>query len=277
MNYEVIAQNIRQDLKMYLHAFSNLKSLVIGVSGGIDSAICCALARPVCDEMGVKLIGRSLPIETNKEDELNRARNIGEHFCHDFKEIPLGFNATWNAIIQNDDVVVDHEQTTEEFVKETLIRKGNLKARMRMIYLYDLAHKNKGMVLSTDNYTEYLLGFFTLHGDHNDYGMCQMMFKTEVYDLATYIANNECRGDSTDAIMDCVRAIPTDGLGISDGGDLDQIGVDSYDEVDKRLIMYINDNKEIVNCPVIERHRKTEFKRKWPIYTPRDIIIKSAT
>jgi len=66
-----------------------------------------------------------------------------------------------------------------------------MKARIRMILLYDLAGGNDGMVLSTDNYTEYLLGFWTLHGDVGDFGMIQSLWKTEVYDMVEWIRDNE--------------------------------------------------------------------------------------
>jgi NAD+ synthase len=271
MKYDVVARNIRQDLKMYLQAFSNLKSLVIGVSGGIDSAICCALARPVCDEMGVKLIGRSLPMASNKADEIHRANRIGETFCHDYKEVQLGFNDTYHALNILEDKVVDNVEST----KDKAIRLGNIKARMRMIFLYDLAQQNKGMVLSTDNYTELMLSYFTLHGDVGDYGMIQNIYKTEVYELATFIANDECGDIGADALMACVYATPTDGLGITDS-DLEQIGANSYEEVDEVLRCHFNDNSKYTDHPVIIRHHKTSFKRTNPYNIERNIVIKNA-
>ncbi len=88
MNYEIVAKNIRAELKSYLQT-SGLKSLVLGISGGIDSTLCVALAKPVCDELGVKLIGRSITIESNKDDERHRADLVGNAFCHDYKEVNL--------------------------------------------------------------------------------------------------------------------------------------------------------------------------------------------
>ena len=67
-----IIKNIRANLKMYIEDHG-IKSLVLGISGGIDSALCAALARPVCDELGIPLIGRSIPISTNTSDERDRA------------------------------------------------------------------------------------------------------------------------------------------------------------------------------------------------------------
>jgi NH3-dependent NAD+ synthetase len=87
-NYSDMVGKIRQILKDYI-VKQNLKSLVLGVSGGIDSALVAALAKPVCDELNIKLIGRSLPCGTNTQDEIDRAKNVGELFCHDFREIDL--------------------------------------------------------------------------------------------------------------------------------------------------------------------------------------------
>ena len=85
---ETSIKNIRGELKNYLIG-NKIKSLVIGVSGGIDSCLCVALARPVCQELNIPLIGRSLPISTNAPDELERAQLTGKVFCDDFKEVNL--------------------------------------------------------------------------------------------------------------------------------------------------------------------------------------------
>lgn len=56
-------------------------------------------------------------------------------------------------------------------------------ARCRMMYLYDIASRHKGLVMSTDNQTEYQLGFWTIHGDVGDFDPIQDLWKTEVYEL----------------------------------------------------------------------------------------------
>lgn len=249
-NCEDIVSKIRNLLKKYIEK-NSIKSLIIGVSGGIDSALCCALAKPVCDSLNVPLIGRSLPIFSNKYDEILRAKNIGEILCSDFKEIYK---------LQDTSISFPLEGIFEKDDFDQKIRIGNLKARLRMIYLYDLAYKNKGMVLSTDNLTEFLLGFWTLHGDVGDYGMIQSFWKTEVYQISKYLKEKE----KINVLQDCIDAIPTDGLGISNS-DLDQIKAKSYEEVDNILQSYILDyNDEYENHPVILRYKKSMFKRDNP-------------
>jgi NAD+ synthase len=183
-NYKKAIENIQNELRVYLQK-SKLKSIILGVSGGVDSALTAALAKPVCDELELRLFCRSITISTNKPDEIHRAKLIGEAFGHDFREVNL--SDTFEKIIPG--IIEDYGQTdTDEFSYK--IRQGNVKARMRMIYLYDLAGKHNGMVLSTDNYTELLLGFWTLHGDVGDYGMIQNIWKTEVYEMANYLVAN---------------------------------------------------------------------------------------
>lgn len=131
----------------------------------------------------------------------------------------------------------------------TPISKGNIQARLRMIYLYNLASIHKGLVMSTDNQTEYQLGFWTIHGDVGDFDPIQGLWKTEVYELAKWLIGyyygcgikKEVDADGARKICDMCEAIkksmsltPTDGLGISNS-DLDQIGAKSYYDVDRVL------------------------------------------
>ncbi len=167
---------------------------------------------------------------------------------------------------------MDYDNDTSHLMK---LRQGNVKARTRMVYLYDLAQKYQGLVLSTDNYTEYLLGFWTLHGDVGDYGMIQNLWKTEVYAMSQYIIDNELKTpERKKALQDCVDAVPTDGLGIT-SSDLEQLGAPSYNEVDKLLQEYIkspkNSDKE---NPVIRRHLNSAYKRNNPFNLSRESIVK---
>ena len=266
MDYEKTIQNIRKELRAYL-VQNNLKALVIGESGGIDSAICTVLAEKVCTELNIDLIGRSITIETNKPEEIARAQAIGSLFCSDFKAVDL--TALYYQL--RGGLEIDF---TADDASVLMLRKGNIKARTRMIYLYDLAQKHRGMVLSTDNYTEYLLGFWTLHGDVGDYGMIQNLWKTEVYALSQYIIDNELdTNERKKALLDCINATPTDGLGITNS-DLDQLGAPTYAEVDKILQYYLTEpDKADLNHPIMQRHFKSAFKRNNPLNLSREVVV----
>ncbi|MBN1251906.1 MAG: NAD(+) synthase [Bacteroidales bacterium] len=266
-DYKSAIENIRKELKIYIQT-NNIKSLIAGISGGIDSALSIALAKPVCDELNIPLIGRSITIETNKADEISRAKFMGENFTSDFKEVNLtqGYKLISPFVVEKN----LNEQENRAFK----IRLGNIKARLRMIYLYDLASKHKGMVLSTDNYTELLLGFWTLHGDVGDYGMIQNLWKTEVYEMSRVLASDLENKNAQKALLDCVTAVATDGLGITNS-DLDQIQAKTYEEVDEILIKLLKDENnlgKLANHPVIERKRNSEYKRNNPFNIPRNKI-----
>lgn len=286
MDCDKVVGSLRVDLSEYINS-NGIKSLVLGVSGGIDSALVAALARPVCDERGIGLIGRSMPIATNKREEIARACSVGKEFCTDFKEVDLSesFPGLIKALIEDDE--------PKDITHERRVRRGNLKARLRMIRLYDLASKNGGMVLSTDNLTEYMLGFWTLNGDVGDYGMIQNLWKTEVYGLSNWLAEKleeDGLRSAAEILRECVKAVPTDGLGVSNS-DLDQFGAQSYDEVDKILKTWLCDDEDAfawdaylryegrpddyaefkklrasyAGHPVVKRHISSAFKRNVPV------------
>lgn len=274
MNPEKTTEYIRGMLADYLAKYQALESLVIGVSGGIDSALCCALAKPVCEKAGVKLIGRSLPIISNESDEIHRAKLVGNAFCHDFEEVDLGhvFHHLRSDVVLTNGI---DEFASEQDEFKAKVRMGNVKARIRMIYLYDLAQYKNGLVLSTDNFTELLLGFWTLHGDVGDLGMIQNLWKTEVYDLASYIASDCVYGKAYDnraeALKLCIEANPTDGLGVA-SGDLEQFGVKSYEEVDRVLKDLVGGNEVDPTNPVIMRYHNAGYKRDNPFNFPRSVV-----
>ena len=270
-DYKQVVSNIRMHLENYLKKY-NIKSLIIGESGGIDSALVTVLARPVCDKLNVKLIGRSITIETNKQDEIDRGNKIGEVFCTDFRAIDLTelYHITKKEIEEEplDDINTEYDKK---------VRFGNIKVRLRMVYLYNLAQRFKGLVLSTDNYTELMEGFWTLHGDVGDYGMIQNLWKTEVYEMSEYLIKMELNTEEEkQALQMCVNANPTDGLGITNS-DLDQLGAKNYYEVDEVLKKYLenreNCSDEIKNHKVIKRHHASGYKRNNPFNISRNDIL----
>lgn len=301
LNYERVFNVLVKETSTYLRN-NNLRAMVLGISGGIDSTVVAAICHEVSKQTGIPLIGRSLPIK-NKSDEFDVSKLVGEAFCNDFKVYRLerSYRA---ALFDAGDVNMAnsyHLDELEEMPSRTPIANGNLQARCRMMYLYDIASRYKGLVMSTDNQTEYQLGFWTIHGDVGDFDPIQGLWKTEVYELAKWLIGyyyecgikKEVDADGARKICDMCEAIkksmsltPTDGLGISNS-DLDQIGAKSYYDVDRVLQTLTckaspeNDKLQDeltaelgpdVVGKITERRFKSRFKRLVsPIIVPREM------
>ena len=276
MDYKLFTEKSINYLASYIE-INKLQSLVLGISGGIDSTVVAALASEACKKTGAKLIGRSLPAHTNNPDEINTATLVGQVFCDDFKEV---------AIEKIYAKVADEFELNEG--KMSTLQLGNIKARLRMMYLYNLASIHRGCVLDTDNKTEHELGFWTIHGDVGDLN-CGLIYlwKTEVYELAKYLLTGyeilAIRTKEIDlaisALKESIALTPTDGNGVMSGGDCAQFGLDNYSQVDDVLkTMYfsnIKDKTEKANeyirlidsyneqgvDSVMVRHQNSAFKR----------------
>jgi NAD+ synthetase len=283
-DYEKMFENIVASVCDYISK-SKVKSLVIGMSGGIDSALTAALAKEVGARLyhKITLEGRIIDIESDPH-EMKRANLVAEAFCHRYNYVNLTKeNKMLRSRIMNNPL--SNYNCYGDIDTSKKIRSANIKARLRMMHLYDLANECGGMVLSTDNYTEYLLGFWTLHGDVGDFGMIQNLWKTEVYGLAEYLVgkfNRERKYFQADALNECINAIPTDGLGVTNS-DFDQIYPDYnknmaprdvYKIIDEMLINYTVLNiRSPKDDKVINRHKATEFKRNNPFNIPREYIV----
>lgn len=268
----------------------NLKSLVLGLSGGLDSTVCAAIGHEVSRIYGVKLIGISLPCSSNSALEKWGAELCGEAFCNEYIEMDL-----------QDLYLLTKAKCNVSMGPSTDISQGNIKARLRMIMLYNAASINNGIVIDTDNLSEHYLGFWTIHGDVGDFKPLGKLWKTEVYELAKYIKNDyqlkivkytENLDDenndeqefsrwlnASSALEHAIEITPTDGNGVNDLGDMGQIAPGyTYTEVDKVLqtIVYnpnfngetlqdiadehFNGDIDTVN-KIVMRYLNSQFKR----------------
>ena len=242
INYEEYFEQKVQALTDYVKKY-NLEALVLGISGGIDSTVCAAICHEVTKRVPVKFIGRSLPTKYNKKGETTTANLVGNAFCIDFQIFNIG-NMYENVL----------DELIETSADQTPIANGNIQARLRMIYLYNLASIHKGIVIDTDNLTEHNLGYFTIHGDQGDVNPIGDLWKTQVFELAEWLLSYysfqlphnmyEATSEQLEksgkvfqqgrAIRDSLKLKPTAGLGIT-SNDLEEIGAESYEQVDSIL------------------------------------------
>lgn len=226
---------------------NKLQSAILGVSGGIDSTVVAALLYEVgkkfeneVKENIFKFYGFSLPTNTTNNKEYFVSTLVGNTFCqHSAYTSPFFETININELSESiSDFCLGNKLYDGNIDR---FRRGNIKSRLRTLYLYDKAKEYKGFVVGTDNYTEKLLGFSTIGGDAlADYMPLQNLWKTEVYGLAKYLLEKykiEENWAAVNAINESINLVPQDGLGISTS-DMEQIGAKDYYEVDEILYQY---------------------------------------
>lgn len=176
MDYKTICDKIIEGIRFQT---MGTKGVVIGISGGIDSAVAAALS--VLALGAEKVHGITMPYynqDTRDADELADVLGIP------YENINIG------------PVISAFEQTSPRYFavhseKDSKMPKSNLQSRVRMCLLYGAANKMNKLVIGTTNKSEYLLGYFTKHGDGAvDFEPIGDLYKTEVCGLAKYLKEN---------------------------------------------------------------------------------------
>ncbi|WP_439130301.1 NAD(+) synthase [Polaribacter sp.] len=217
MNTEKVAEYIINWLKDYA-TNAKVKGFVVGVSGGIDSALTSTL----CAKTGLPTLCVEMPIH-QAPSQVSRAeehiKQLKERFDN-VTEVRVDLTKTFEdfkSSVPTDD--------NEERVNLTL---GNTRARLRMTTLYYLAGIHSALVAGTGNKVEdFGVGFYTKYGDGGvDVSPIADLMKSEVYSLAAYLG-----------VPNSIQiAQPTDGLWGDNRTDEDQIGA-SYDELEWAMQM----------------------------------------
>lgn len=279
-DYKNIFEQMVTKTQKYLED-NNLWAMILGISGGLDSTVTAAICHEVEKRNPeLKFYGISLPCTSNTIDENNSANTCMKAFCKE--------GQYWTENLQKEYMLM--KATCCQRHSPTTIGQGNIKARLRMIYLYDLANYTKGLVMDTDNLTEHYLGFFTIHGDVCDLNPIGCLWKHEVYELAKYIRDyykNESGVLNTDKVQALESAIgirPTDGNGVNDLGDMGQIApafahdknIDAYTKVDdiiKTYLEYRGKHPEEYQIAMNELHEKYDIDNEKVTYHTVDDII----
>ena len=220
---------------------------VIGLSGGIDSALSCFLAAEALGPENVLAV--RMPYKTSSPDSLADAQRV------------IDKTGVQSMTVEITDMV---EPLFNHFPEMNNMRKGNIMARERMIVLYDQSAAFRGLVVGTGNKTEILLGYTTLYGDSaNALNPIGDLYKTQVRQLSQ------------------AMGVPQSVLGKAPSADLwtgqtdeGELGF-TYAEVDKLLYLLVDQRYTPAECvdtgfpepfvrTVVDRIRRNHFKRILP-------------
>ena len=217
---------------------NNIKGLVVGVSGGVDSALTSTL----CAMTGINTVCLNMPI-FQKDEQYKRSESHINWLIKKFKNVraeEIELTNTFSCFF---------ETVPTNFEKSNLAL-ANTRSRLRMLTLYYYATINDSIVVGTGNKVEdFGIGFYTKYGDGGvDISPIADLMKSEVFKLSKELGINK----------EILNAKPTDGLWDDDRSDEDQIGA-NYDDIEK-VMKKIDDGKNPENFD-------SELKKVFDIYT----------
>ena len=200
--------------------------VVVGVSGGIDSALTTALAVEALGAERVHAV--SMPSRYSSEETRLDATRLAENLGTDFRELPI------------DDIYGTYEQALAESFsgRESDLTEENLQARIRGVLLMALSNKFGWLVVATGNKSELSVGYATLYGDMaGGFALLKDVYKTDVFRLAKYLNDRAGRELIPQTIVD--RA-PTAELRENQ---LDEDSLPPYPALDKVLVAYVEEDR----------------------------------
>ncbi|GLB49080.1 NAD(+) synthase [Neptunitalea lumnitzerae] len=212
MKTNEIIEHIVSWLKSYA-TNAGMNGFVIGVSGGIDSAVTSTL----CAKTGLDVLCLEMPIHQS-ENQVSRALNHIKWLESNFEKVHM---TTVNLTPVFDSLIESLPPVSSE--EDRFMSLANTRARLRMSTLYYFAALEKRLVAGTGNKVEdFGVGFYTKYGDGGvDLSPIADLLKTEVYEIAKALGVNQ----------EIIEAAPTDGLWGDDRTDEDQLGA-SYPELE---------------------------------------------
>ena len=232
------AQFISNWIKDYVEKMpSKAQSLIIGISGGIDSSVSSTLSAMT----GIKTIVLSMPIK-QKSSQHDLSLKHQEWLVKNFDNVEA-------HTINLDKLFEAFESTLSNFDSE--LGMANSRARIRMTTLYQVAAANTGIVVGTGNKVEdFGVGFYTKYGDGGvDISPIADCNKSEVWEI----------GNSINILQEIIEAAPTDGLWDDGRTDEGQLGL-KYEELEEAM-----NNVNSINREKYEKIRKMNLHKMEPI------------
>lgn len=251
--YDALVLGIRD----YFEKTGIFRKAVLGLSGGIDSAVACTLATAALGPD--RVVGVTMPSQVSSEGSVTDSKALAENLGIEFRSIPIE-----PAVEAFDEMLADVFAGTEPGVAEE-----NIQSRARGVTLMALSNKFDYLLLSTGNKSEMAVGYVTLYGDTNG-GLAVLsdVLKTRVYKLARHINDRAGR-----------RVIPQSTIEKAPSAELREGQKDTdtlppYEVLDSILKRYVEQKKELGSIVsetgldeelvrnILRRVDRNEYKRR---------------
>jgi NAD+ synthase len=242
-----LSKNITKWIRSYATK-NKISTLVVGISGGIDSSVVSAL----CAETGLPTIVVQMPIRQSKTLD-NRSSMQATWLLEQYKNVThmsMDLTPVYSAFEKKVGPFCSVEQEPNESEQLAF---ANSRARLRMMTLYQIAQSHGGIVVGTGNRVEdFGVGFFTKYGDGGvDISPIGDCLKTEVWDM----------GREFGLPQEIIDAPPTDGLWTDGRTDEDQLGM-SYPELEQAMANDAHESHDVYNTLPIELGREERAQLK---------------
>ena len=234
-SYEDLTDKIVGWLKDY-YFDNDIDAFVVGVSGGIDSAVVSSL----CTRTGLPTYVVCMPLDSKFENsKLSDAHSKALVAKYDnVRRIEIELSSVYESFLKSVEWWSEAQHYNKKEFTASAHANANTKSRMRMVTLYQIAGSVGGIVVGTGNKVEdYGVGFYTKYGDGGvDIAPIADLYKTEVWELGEYLEVDQRIVDAT----------PTDGLWDDSRSDEAQLGA-SYEQLEEAMETGAGPGVEVLN------------------------------
>lgn len=222
---------------------NKISTLVVGISGGIDSTVVSTL----CVRTGLPTIVVQMPIRQDRTLDNRSSKHAGwllEHYPDNVTHMSMDLTPVFNAFEKKLEPFCGNSDSIE-------LAFANSRARLRMMTLYQIAQCHNGIVVGTGNKVEdFGVGFFTKYGDGGvDISPIGDCLKTEVWAM----------GRELGVLQEIIDAAPTDGLWNDGRTDEDQLGM-TYPELEHAMAIH-NDDNCVYDPLTLSKTEKAQLKK----------------
>ena len=246
-DFAKVSSKIQRFISGYLKS-SGARGLVIGLSGGLDSAVALQLCANAAGQK--KILGLALPSSSTPQDDVSDAVNHASSLGVECKVIAI------------DPLIENYAKLLPEADNKT---RGNLVARMRMGILYYFAASRNSLVVGTSDRSELMIGYFTKFGDGSaDILPIASLYKTQIRELARYLGVKDTIISKKSSPHLWHGHLAEEEIGIS----YEEIDIALYCIVDKAMTVERAAEAAVMDKDKIEKiyqlYKKSEHKRIMP-------------